>query len=59
MRNFALQGQRLPLLARITKYLMRYEMNMNLDPDTHLEVFVDQHYRPFVSMSSENKVVAN
>lgn len=38
---------------------MQQDSDVNLKPILHLEIFVDQHYRSFVSMPSEDKVVAN
>ena len=38
---------------------MQQGCDANPKPILFLEVFVDQHYRSFVSMPSENKVVAN
>ena len=35
------------------------DFDVNLKPIMLLEFFVDQHHRSFVSMPSEDKVVAN
>jgi len=39
--------------------LCNVDQNISLKPDPHLEVFVDQHHRSFVSMSSKHKVIAD